>query len=188
MTENDKQHLYFIAIMLPDDISTKVISVQQEIAERFNSRKALRNLPHITLKAPFNLPAMAPENILGWFSELQIELPPFQLQLQNFGAFKNHEHPVIFINPVENAALLSLQKSVVRQFYQTFDRAGVNATDFSFNPHITLAYRDLKPDMFEAAWTEFQNRKFSADFNIDRIELLKHDGKGWQGISHRHLK
>ncbi len=47
------------------------------------------------------------------------------------------------------------------------------------HPHVTLAFRDLKPEHFEKAWPHFQNESFSASFNVMSVHLLKHQDNLW---------
>jgi 2'-5' RNA ligase len=54
----------------------------------------------------------------------------------------------------------------------------------SFNPHMTIAYRDLTKENFMAAWPEFESRPFHASFLVDHICLLKHNRRTWD-ILHR---
>lgn len=184
----ENQNLYFIAIVLPEELSKKVTEVQNEFAERFESSKSLNVMPHITLKAPFTLPAFAHNHVLDWFASLIIEIPSFQLELENFDAFKNPKHPVIFIKPSPNDSLSSLQKILIQEFYRTFDDIEVSGTELIFKPHITVAYRDLQPEMFEMAWPEFRDREFSGTLQVNSFQLLKHNGKAWHIIQRFDLK
>ena len=34
-----------------------------------------------------------------------------------------------------------------------------------FHPHITIAFRDLKKQVFHKAWEEFKDKKYNIDFN-----------------------
>ena len=38
----------------------------------------------------------------------------------------------------------------------------------------------LKEEMFHAAWNEFKDRSFNADFEVKSFFLLKHNGKFWE--------
>ncbi|GEM_PF-4671095 len=49
-----------------------------------------------------------------------------------------------------------------------------------FVPHITVAFRDLTPTNFKAAWAEFEARQVDFEFTADRLTLLVHDGRRWQ--------
>ena len=57
-----------------------------------------------------------------------------------------------------------------------------------FRPHVTIAYRDIPPEVFPAMWEEFKNRKFNRSFKVESFSLLKHDGKQWNLFREFHLK
>jgi 2'-5' RNA ligase len=52
--------------------------------------------------------------------------------------------------------------------------------DLRFQPHLTLAFRDLRKPAFTKAWEEFKDKPYGENFLADRLCLLKHDGKNWQ--------
>ena len=183
----ENQNLYFVAIVLPDELCEKIVEIQSEIADRFNSRKSLKVVPHITLKAPFTLPEFAHIHLLNWFANLIVKIPSFQVNLEDFGAFKNTKQPVIYIKPIANEALTNLQKLIVQEFYRTFEDVQIGSSELVYKPHVTVAYRDLKPEMFERAWPEFEIEKFSGTFLVNGFQLLKHDGKMWHIIEHHQL-
>jgi len=184
----DQENLYFIAIVLPGDLSNLVRAVQQDFSDRFQSHKSLQVVPHITLKAPFRLPADAHHQVLGWFRDLCVQVPPFGLHLQDFGTFNNPKHPVIFIKPELNDPLAALQKNIIQDFYRAFDGLKINAAELDFKPHITIAYRDLLPDNFQKAWEEFKDRRFEKTFSVHSYHLLKRDETAWQVIRQNDLK
>src|SRR5215471_5045375 len=95
-----KTNLYFIAIMPPKEISEQVTEIKKDFAERFNSSKALRVIPHITLKAPFKFSDHT--ELLRWFALTPVATQSFQQELKNFGSFSNKRNPVIFVEPVMN--------------------------------------------------------------------------------------
>lgn len=186
--QTENQNLYFIAIMLPEEVSRRIVEVQIEFSERFESRRSLRILPHITLKAPFRLPPFRQSDLLAWFSDIVIDSPSFQVEIDDFDAFENSGHPVVFIKPTPNDILSNLQSVLIHQFYRAFDDVAPNMTDSVFKPHITVAYRDLQPEMFEKAWLEFRDREFTGTFVVSSFQLLKHNGKSWTIIRQYDLK
>jgi len=177
----EKQNLYFVAIVLPEELSKKVISIQTEIAACFESQKSLRVVPHITLKAPFTLSASMHSEVVKWFDNLLININYFSVDLWDFGSFPNPKSPVIYIKLMGNAVLLKLQQDIIQQFYKVFSGTA-SGTEINFKPHVTVAYRDLKPEIFLRAWQEFKDRKFSESFVANSFELLQHDGKKWNVI------
>lgn len=182
------ENLYFLAITPPDDISKKVTVIQEDIASRFDSRASLKVIPHITLKAPFKFPVAAHEIVLEWFENLNIDISGFDLQLKDFGAFHNKNRPVIFIKPEPNVSLMLLQKQILTEFVNSFPNVSIMDLELNFHPHMTVAYRDLNADSFQAAWPEFQSKVFSETFEVNNFHLLKHDGKKWNIIRSYSLK
>jgi 2'-5' RNA ligase len=175
MMTNPKS-LFFIALLLPEHISTVATKIKQHFAEFYNSKAALKSPPHITLQPPFpwnleQLPAL--ENKLKLFAEKQTTIP---LTLNGFAAFKPR---VIYINVLKNPELVRLYQDLREELEASFnlvDKAGKNR---SFTPHLTVASKDLTKENFDQAWQEFREKKLYFNFTINQITLLKHNGKFW---------
>ncbi|MBI6116478.1 2'-5' RNA ligase family protein [Salegentibacter maritimus] len=56
--------LYFIAIMLPEEISMRIKSLKLEIAEKYEAKHALKLPAHITLQIPFKIPETEEEKLI----------------------------------------------------------------------------------------------------------------------------
>lgn len=177
------EKLYFIAIIPPKGISDEVTLIKQDFASHYQSEKALKVVPHITLKAPFKLPETDHNTLLRWFAQLVWEQNPFVVQLKDFGSFPNPNHPVIFVKPGVSAGLIQLQQSLIKQFSKVFPHLDKTASDHSFNAHMTVAYRDLTPENFKMAWQVYQNKPYEASFEVAEIHLLQHDGTRWNTIA-----
>lgn len=182
------ENLYFMAITPPEDISNKIIRIQEDISIRFGSRVSLKVMPHITLKAPFKIPSVAHPIVLDWFENLDLNVSRFDLELKDFGAFHNKNQPVIFINPEPNVSLMKLQSEILEEFQNAFPGISIMNLEINFHPHLTVAYRDLTVDEFRKAWPEFKVKKFSETQEVHNFHLLKHDGKRWNIIRSVSLK
>jgi 2'-5' RNA ligase len=179
-------NLYFIAIIPKKELREKITAFKQDFANRFNSKKALKVFPHITLKAPFKLLPNAHEELLKWFNDLHLLQKQFSIQLENFGAFDNKRNPVVFVQPVATKELQALQQQLIASFNSVFPGT-IHPTDLKFHPHITIAYRDLSIEMFKQAWEEYKYKSFHASFRADAVYLLQHDSRKWNIISTHHL-
>ena len=169
-----KENLYFIALIPKRELREKINDFKNDFADRFSSKKALKVYPHITLKAPFKLSADTHKEILNWFSDLRINQKPISLLLRNFGAFPNKNNPVVYINPVVTKELQLMQREIIASFSSIFP-ADIHPVDIKFKPHVTVAYRDLAPDMFSKAWKEYKDKSFDAKFEINTFYLLQHN-------------
>jgi 2'-5' RNA ligase len=178
----NKENLYFVALIPKRELREKINVFKNDFANRFNSFKALKVYPHITLKAPFKCSAGKHDELLNWFSNLNISQNQFLIKLKNFDAFQNKNNPVVYINPLVTNQLELLQQQIIENFIGAFSE-DVHPVDIKFKPHITVAYRDLTPDYFSKAWKEYNDKPFDAVFEIDAFYLLQHDTKKWNIIS-----
>jgi len=171
--------LWFVAILPPADIAEKVRSVQQEIAERFGPRRALRLPPHITVEPPFRLDDAEEPTLRRVLGEFLGQQRSFDLALRNFGSFRDD---VIFLEIAPNLALLELQGALSK--FMRGDAAIIQEPPFheGYTPHMTVANRDVTPPIHHRIWDEFNTRKFYAEFRVERLTLMRHDGTQW----HRH--
>jgi len=184
---SEKENLYFIALIPQQELCEEITDFKKDFALRFNSKRALRVKPHITLKAPFKLNEGEHQDLLAWFNNLSLIKMPFNIELNGFGSFNNKYNPVVFIHPVLNTELRMLQKAIINSFKTAYP-ALAHKTDFKFKPHITIAYRDLTPGNFNEAWKEYKMRSYHAEFEIIAVYLLQHDTRQWNIISALSLK
>lgn len=182
-----KENLYFIALIPQKDLYDSIIEIKNDFATRFNSKRALRVMPHITLKAPFWLPVSEHSNLTGWFQNLSIGQPKFQIGLKGFGSFESKRNPVIYVQPIKNTELTALQRELIRNFNTVFHTA-IQPTDLKFKPHMTVAYRDLSFEKYLEAWKEYVQKEFKAIFNVSSFHLLQHDTRQWNIIATHNLK
>lgn len=182
--EMEKQ--FFIAIVPPKEIADAVTAIKQDFADRFESSRALRVVPHITLKAPFRIFEGKRKGLLQWFGKLDLPSGMFEIRLNGFGAFDNPKNPVIFVNPEPSENLNALQRLLIAKLSNLLPKE-VSPADTHFHPHMTVAYRDLSAEHFEKAWPEYQSKAFSAAFTVGAFHLLEHDGTKWNIVATKNL-
>ena len=170
------QPLYLIALLLPDAISKSVRDLQIEIRDRFGCQKAMRISPHVTLEAPFRLPEMAESELLSTLVRFFSQQNKFELELKNFGTFRNN---TVFIEVASNLSLLEIQRALGQTLRDEMDAKWNKPFYAGYTPHVTIANRDVTPELHSEIWKVFKNRKFFARFTVREICLLKHDGQRW---------
>lgn len=179
-----KDSLYFIALLAPDDVSAEITAFKQHIAYNFNSSKALRVMPHITLLPPFKLSTLQHEGLNRWFLNAPVSVSPFTIKLNGFGSFNNSKNPVIYVTPEEVEELRLLQKELFNSFRTNYPE--IKAI-LNFNPHMTIAYRDLSREDYEKAWLYYKDKAYAAGFAVNEVWLLQHNGKQWIPITRKQL-
>jgi 2'-5' RNA ligase len=177
----NNDNLYFFALIPPKEIYEAIEGFKNDFAARFASKRALKVMPHITIKTPFIIPVSEHEKLLNWFQKLPVQQTKFEIELKNFGAFAGNS-PVVFVHPVMNASLSTFQTEIIRSFKNLFPHL-VTDFDLKFHPHMTIAYRDLSFEKFQDAWKEYRTKVYRAIFTVENIYLLQHDRKQWNIIS-----
>ncbi|PZR22172.1 MAG: hypothetical protein DI539_06195 [Flavobacterium psychrophilum] len=179
------QNLYFIALIPHDTVAGEVTDFKNDFAANYNSSRALRTMPHITLKAPFKLAQREHKNLMAWFDNLRPMVESFFVELEDFGSFPNKDNPVIYVKPVMTPPLERLQKSILNAFEHAYPDITIPYTERNFHPHMTIAFRDLTPEQYARAMDVYQHKKYSANFRADTFYLLQHDGEKWNVIAER---
>ncbi|MBB6372664.1 2'-5' RNA ligase family protein [Chryseobacterium shigense] len=170
--------MYFIAIYPPQEIIDEVKVFKKDLALNYENSKALKNDAHITLFPPFSRDIDLESDIYIAFQKINTEISPFEILLNGFGSFPNPKSPVIFVQPEMNENLNLLHQKVGQYF---------NFIKYSFSPHMTVGYRDLSFDNYLKAWDVYRNKTYKTKFLVDKILLLRHDGK-WVPIAEKYLQ
>jgi 2'-5' RNA ligase len=167
---------YFIAIIPPEPIATEIYKIKEYVHDQYKSKGSLNSPTHITLHMPFEWEKE--EKLVSTLKRFEFE--KFNIELNDFGCF---EPRVIFVDVKKNESLNLLQSRLATFCKTELNLFNSQYRDLPFHPHVTIAFRDLKKPMFEAAWNEFKSRKYSAVFQCSRLSLMKHDGKFWREFS-----
>lgn len=176
LNERSELKRFFIALLPPEDVQIRANEIKRVMRDQYASKAAFRSPPHITLLAPFEwpiseLPRLA--NTLARFATVQTDVP---ITLDGFGAFSPH---VIYVNVIKSDRLMSIQPALLSHLEEQIGLVSDRDHNRSFVPHLTVAFRDLKPSMFRKAWSVFQHHEIHFDFTVSQLSLLIHDGKRW---------
>lgn len=167
---------FFIALIPPLEVQTRITEIKQEFQERYGSAAALRSPPHITLYPPFEWARTALPLLAHTLSQIASNRAAFPLPLRGFGAFPSR---VIYIQVQPTPDLTVLHSSLAEGMLRSH-KLIYPARHPTFHPHLTVAFHDLRPAAFHQAWPEFQRRSFEALPTIEALTLLHHDGHVWQ--------
>jgi 2'-5' RNA ligase len=170
---------YFIALVPPDPLQEKLMDLKRLVKSEFQSSHALRSPAHITLAMPFQYLPEKEENLFRTLEKYLVGFDSFPVSLKGFGFFPPR---VVFVAVEENPALKKLQEAVVSCCREKLGLFHSNYRDRPFHPHITIGFRDLKPQAFEAAGKYFENRDFREVFTCGSVAVLKLFSAGWKEI------
>lgn len=169
--------LYFIAIIPPSPFFEEAQSLKEYFRDEYHSKASLNSPPHITLHMPFEWKEKKEDKLIAGLRDFSLGKNRFTISFNNFFCFAPK---VIYIDIAPCQSLTFLQQELFRFCKINLNLFNAQYRDLPFHPHLTLAFRDLKKDLFTKAWQEFKEKKFSGEFQVNRIFLLKHNGTHWQ--------
>lgn len=159
---------YLLVLNPHEELWNKIIKVKEEFAENYKSDHARWGKPHITL-VNFLQYEMMEERLINRLHVLGMALPPFKVELKDFGSFPSH---TIFINVTSKVPIQSLVKEVRHEAQRLMKLNDENKPHFIMEPHLTIA-RKLQPWQYEKGWLEYSNKNFTGRFIADEMTLLR---------------
>ncbi|TZF84632.1 2'-5' RNA ligase family protein [Pedobacter sp. BS3] len=176
--------LFLIALLPPEQLSEQIDGIRKECSEKYNVYAALKPPVHLTLYRTIHIEQHLEKHLEKVLMQAT-HRDPFTVTLENFDSFNNQ---TLFINCIKSPPLAALQKSISAIISRNrFDPREVKGGNTLFKPHITIAYRDVSPEIFPVMWDEYKSRKFKREFPVHAFTLLKHNGKQWQPVKHYNL-
>ncbi|WP_316812993.1 2'-5' RNA ligase family protein [Pedobacter heparinus] len=164
------QSLFFIAILPPTSISNDIDEIRKQCALDHKVYSALKPPVHITLIPPFYLAPVLEQKLISSLEQCR-NFQPFEQELKDYDGFPPR---VVFIKALKNPGVIALHK-ILRERIKIY----LEKIPGSINPHITIAYRDVEPKVYEQIMEAYGKRHFRAHFKVSKFALLKHDGKKW---------
>lgn len=167
---------FFIALLPPQEIQDYAKEIQQYFEQKYDSRRALRSPPHITLQPPFEWQLDSLSVLEESLSRFVSDRSPIPITLSGFSAFAPR---VIYINVLKTPELLTLQADLMTYLEASLGIVDATSKQRPFAPHMTVAFRDLERQNFNLAWREFQHRSLQFEFTASNLTLLIHDSQRW---------
>jgi 2'-5' RNA ligase len=169
----------FIGLLLPPAFESQINMLKQDIAAQFQVKFALQSPAHLTLKMPFRYKE-AKERELGLRLTALLETQaPFQLQLAGIGHFGRRN---IHQQVAPSESLVQLQ-TMLRSFCKRSLHLVEELSDRNFQPHVTLAYKDLKPTHFEEVLAFARENAGHGEFLVEQAYLLKKVEGRWKAVA-----
>lgn len=169
--------LYLTALLPPSELAEREHAIKQDIAERYNTHVAITKPAHITLVPPYRATEAQLEQLETLHEKLAKQLAPFDLMLDGFGCFEGNR--TVFINVQPNERLQQLYSLLKAGFIELGQAKEKHFHAGPLKPHLTVAYRDLTPESFEAIWQAYQHEPFSAVFPVSNIWIMKYVDRVW---------
>jgi len=169
------ENLFLVCLVPPVSVVEDVDEIRNYISDKFNVHESLKRPAHITLYPPVKLSSQEAERKFFNALEAASYLKAFSQVLKNFNAFPEH---TFYIDVEQNEGIMNLEKQIRKELLplKLLNKSSGN----KFNPHLTLAYRDIKPPVFKEILIDFKDRKFKREFQVSSFSVYKHIDKRWQ--------
>ena len=160
----------------------KIRNLQKELSILTGSKSCLLEWrPHITVGKALELNKLQLQKLKKELTDFASSQPSFDIELKDYGfmihkivaKLFNCEPYVIYLNVVANHRLVAFVKkldAIMKKYDFNFDI-------FPYNPHLTLAFKDLDQDGYNKARRYLKNKTFSDIFKISSFSLAT-DKKG----------
>jgi len=178
----------FSIISYFDNETTKEIcNLQKEISEITGSSGAFKNwIPHITVGSGIQVEDSELNKLFEEINSFVENINLIEIKIKDFyfmddwvGSKLGLSPYVVSIQPYEYEELnilVNFFENNIKQKYRVWYEQSL-----PYNPHITIAYADLKKESFEKAKEYLKDRKFEKTIILDNVCLAIKDNEGkWQ--------
>lgn len=160
---------YFLAIIPSEPVFTQAEEIKGKLKEHFGIKYALKSPAHVTLKMPFSYDSQRMDKLRATLSNFYSGFSAFELEVSGLGHFGNR---VIYLKIKQSESLQELQ-SALRIHCRRELHLVEELSDRNFTPHMTVAFKDIKPARYEEIWNYAQSLSFQSKFSVNRIALLR---------------
>ena len=167
---------YFLALMPPAALAEEFVELKEQLRARFHVKYALMSPSHLTLKMPFSYNEAKEGLLQKQLGHYLKEQEPFLIQVAGVSNFGQR---VIYHRVVPCEALTHMQVGL-RTFCKKSLHLVEELSDRNFQPHLTLAYKDLKASQFDEVLAFAREQAIAAEFTADRLYVLKRVEGRWK--------
>jgi 2'-5' RNA ligase len=169
--------LFYIAIVCPSSIEEKVKDFKVYMEQQYGCRSALKSPAHLTIIPPFRAEDEMEKHLLDFIQTFNMGMLPIDI---NLNGYSNFGERVLFVDVSPNNALTSLEKEATDEFNNQFP-AIIFGMKPEFNPHVTIATRDIPEGKLPEAKAYFEsNHPMNETFNAKELVLMKLVNGWWE--------
>ncbi len=164
-----EKKMYYVTLLCPLAIDEQIDIYKQAVKSNFACEVAAKSPAHITLITPFFLSDSKYMELTQKLEEFESIITEVDVNIEGFNFFGKR---VIFADVHVNDNLAALQEQV-ENYLKNSGFPFIREAKKPYHPHVTIATRDLKEEDFDAAWSMFEGKSFSASFSTNAIHIMK---------------
>jgi 2'-5' RNA ligase len=172
--------LFYIAIECPDEVNEKMEVLKEYMQQKYGCRAARKSPAHLTIVPPFRAEDELQKELLDFVTTFNMGLVPFPIQLKDYGQFAER---VLFVDVESpNESLYNLEKECMQEFSDKFPGI-IFGMKPDFNPHVTIATRDIPEGTLSASRTYFEaNHPINEQFEAASLSLFRLENGWWKKV------
>ncbi len=156
----------------------EIEKLKLNISKKFNTTEALKWKPHISVAERVLIPKNKIDDLIDKIERICQEITPFKVKTDKFyfgkvksPLFKNKN--IISLNVVKSKDLIRLSNEI-QKLYTNLEKPSMKWK--KYNPHVTIAYRDMTEDNFRKAkkYTINNDIDFTYKFYLNELSLVEY--------------
>ncbi|MFC3562674.1 2'-5' RNA ligase family protein [Pedobacter jamesrossensis] len=169
------ENLFLVCLIPPASIVEDIDAIRNDISDKYKVYVSLKRPAHITLYNPVKISSLEKEKIFFKALENAAFSESFSQIILNFNSFAPN---TVYIDVDKNSHIMQLQAQI-KLALKPLDLLP-EKNNFKFNPHLTIAFKDIKPVTYPLIMQEYKGKNFKREFLVDRFSVYKHVDKRWQ--------
>ena len=178
MNRGFAEQTHFIGVLLPEDLTRRLEGYRRYMGQQYGCRSGHGTLIHVTLVPPFQLPAPGTTaDIAAALAQMVTEKKwhSFNAKIEGFDAFGDR---TLFAKVIPSAVWTAFRAAVCSAVALASPGA-VRKDTRPFQPHVTVANRDIPPGASTEALEYLNQLELKATFPVDNITIFERRDKRW---------
>jgi len=178
MNRGFAEQTHFIGVLLPEDLTQRLEGCRRYMNQQYGCRSGHGTPIHVTLVPPFQLPApCTTADIAAALAQMVAEKKwhAFNAKIEGFDAFGDR---TLFAKVLPSAVWTAFRAAVCSAVAATSPGA-VRKDHRPFQPHITVANRDIPPGASTEALEYLNQMELKAAFPVDNITIFERKDRRW---------
>ena len=171
--------LFYIAVVCPQQVDEQINVFKDYMEQTYGCRSAKKSPAHLTVVPPFKAEDELQDELKSFVDAYNVGIVPFDIQIKGFGAFGER---VLFADVTPNQNLQELEQECMKEFVEKFPSI-IFGLKPDFNPHVTIATRDIPEGKFGEAMEYLKTRDLDITHAVKELHLLRLVRGRWEIIS-----
>ena len=178
MNRGFTEQTHFIGVLLPEDLTSRLEGYRRYMNQQYGCRSGHGTPIHVTLVPPFQLPApCTTADIATTLAQMVAEKKwhTFNAKIEGFDAFGDR---TLFAKVIPSTVWTAFRAAAFGAVAATSPGA-VRKDTRPFQPHITVANRDIPPGASTEALEYLNELELKTTFPVDNITIFERKEKRW---------